>query len=158
MLATRQEIPLLREAEAIEYLFFNEPEPLARRVPLLLPIIGRFTTIVGHSFFGDLFLRDSGTREYAILVALTLELVDTGEVEERGFREQILSNPEVLRTLLRSQEVVALVRRLGAPRQAEAFIPVPLPALGGSGEVGTMQIGGLWEYLGIVAQLIGGRA
>jgi hypothetical protein len=123
----------------------------------LLPVAGRYVAAVGQSFFGDLFLRDPDTGEYAILVASTLELVDTGEVKELEFRERILGNAEVIRTLLRPEDAAAIAGRLGIPSQGEALYPVPLPALGGSGDVGTFQKGGLWEYLGIVAQTLAGR-
>jgi hypothetical protein len=123
----------------------------------LLPFAGRYAAAVGQSFFGDLFLRDPVTGEYAILVASRLELVDTGEVEELEFRERILGNAEVIRTLLRPEDAAAIARRLGTPSEGEALYPVPLPALGGSGDVVTFQKGGLWEYLSIVAQTGTGR-
>jgi hypothetical protein len=138
------------------YLFFTKPRPLATVVPLLLPLVGRFTLAAGHSFFGDLFLRDPATGEYAVLVAATLELEETGEVDEDGLRGQILANPEVVRRLLRPEEAAALVQRLGTLGAGEAFFPVPLPAFGGSGDLATFQPGGLWEYLAIVAQSVGG--
>ncbi len=134
------------------YVFFAEPKQLASFAPLLLPAACTFSTVVGHSLFGDLFLRDSQTGEFAILLASALELVNTGEVEEDGFREQILGNPEVERTLLRPNDVAVLVRQLGAADRELVFFPVPLPALGGSGELDTFQKGGLREYLAIVAQ------
>jgi hypothetical protein len=138
------------------YEFFAEPEPLGTLAPLLLPVAGRFTVVAGHSFFGDLFLRDPGNGEYAILIASTLELMETGEADEAGLREQILANPKVVKTLLRPDDVAALVERLGSPCRYEAFFPVPLPALRGSGDSATFQRGGLWEYLAVVAQSISG--
>ena len=138
------------------YLFFAKPEPLATVAPLLVRVAGRFTLAAGHSFFGDLFLLDPGCGEYAILVASALELTETGEVDERGLREHILSHPEVVRTLLRPDEASTLVRRLGTLGLGEAFFPIPLPAIGGSGDLATFQRGGLWEYLAVVAQSIGG--
>lgn len=140
------------------FLFCTEPDVLAGFAPALQMLAERFTTIVGQSYFGDLFLRDPRTGEYAILIGSTLELVDTGEVEEHAFRERILANPEVVRTLLRPDTAAALVRRLGVPIWGEAFIAVPIPALGGSGAVATFEKGGLREYLAIVAQSIGGPA
>lgn len=140
------------------FLFLTEPELLAGFAPILQTLTGRFTVIVGQSYFGDLFLRDQRTGEYAILIASTLELVDTGEVEEHGFRERILANSEVVQNLLRPDTAAALVRRLGVPTWGEAFIPVPIPALGGSGTIATFEKGGLHEYLAIVAQTIGGPA
>ena len=140
------------------YLCFANPESVAAVAPLLLPVAGRFTLAAGHSYFGDLFLRDPGTGEYAILIASTLELAETGEVDEAGLREQILTNPEVVKTLLRLDQAAALVDLLGSPASGEAFFPVPLPALGGSGELSTFQRGGLREYLAVVAQSIGGLA
>ena len=134
------------------YTFFTEPELLASFAPLLLPAARNFSTVVGHSLFGDLFLRSAETGEYAILIASTLELVGTGEVDEVGFRTQVLANPEVVQTLLRPDDVAVLARRLGAPDREQAYYPVPLPILGGSGELGTFQKGGLREYLSIVAQ------
>jgi hypothetical protein len=139
------------------YLFFAEPEPLANFAPLLLHAARHFTAIVGHSLFGDLFLRDPNTGEYAILLVTTLELVDTGEFEECKFREQILANPEVVHTLLRPEDVAVLARRFGLPAIGEVFIPAPLPVLGGSGTLDTFEKGGLREYLAIVAQSIGGQ-
>jgi hypothetical protein len=137
------------------YLFFADPKSLATVAPLLVPVAGRFSLVAGHTFFGDLFLRDPDTHEYAILIAATLELSETGEVDEEGIRGQILANPEVVRTLLRPNDVGTLVCRLGTPDFNEAFFPVPLPALGGSGDAATFERGGLWEYLAVVSQSIG---
>jgi len=136
------------------YVFFPEPESLASFAPLLLPVARNFNAVVGNSLFGDLFLRDSGTGEYAILIVSTLELVDTGEIDEAGFREQILGNPEVVRTLLRPNDVAELAQRLGAPDRGAVFYPVPIPALGGPGEIATFQKGGLREYLGVIGQTV----
>jgi hypothetical protein len=140
------------------YLPFPQAEPLEDFNPSLLPLAGRFRAVVGHSFFGDLFLRDPETKECGILIASTLEIVDTGEVDEHGFREQILTNPEIVQTMLRPGDAAALARRLGMPALGEAFIPVPIPALGGSGDLSTFEKGGLREYLAIVAQSMGIRA
>lgn len=136
------------------FFFFDEPEPLESVEPWLLPVAGRFTSVVGHTFFGDLFLREPDTGEYAILLASHLELVDTGETDELGFKEQLLANPEVVRCLLRPDDAMTLVQRLGTPGKGEAFFPVPLPALGGSGALETFDKGGLWEYLAIVVQSV----
>jgi hypothetical protein len=137
------------------FLLFDKPEPLATVAPLLLPVAGRFSTVAGHSFFGDLFLRDPGTGEYAIVIASNLELEETGEVDEAGLRGQILANPDVVNALLRPDDAAVLVGRLGALSRCEVFFPVPLPALGGSGDLATFQRGGLWEYLAVVARSVG---
>jgi len=104
------------------YLFFDDPKPLAALAPLLAPTAGRLNTVVGQSFFGDLFLRDPGTGEHAILFVPTLELVESWEMDERGFREQILANPEVGRSLLRPDDSAELVRRLGAPARRPGWM------------------------------------
>jgi hypothetical protein len=67
------------------YVLFDEPEWLVNFAPLLAPTARNFRMVVGHTFFGDLFLRSHDTREYAILIVSTLELAETGEVEEVGF-------------------------------------------------------------------------
>jgi hypothetical protein len=115
------------------------------------------TAMSGAYRFGDLFLRDATTGEYAILVTESFEVVDTGETDETGFRETILANPDVHRTLLRAADANTVALRLGSPRHEEIFIPVPLPALGGSGQLDTYQRGGLWEYLSIAVQSLSHR-
>jgi hypothetical protein len=135
-------------------MLFDKPKLLASVAPLLVPFVGQFTSVVGHSLFGDLFLRNPDTKEYAILLVTTLELVGTGEISEGGFKEQILNNTDVVRKLFRPDDVEVLRQRIGFLDQCEAFFPVPLPVLGGSGKLDTYGKGGLWEYLGIVAQSI----
>ena len=39
------------------YVIFDEPVPLLGFAPTLLPLADAFTNVVGHSLFGDLFLR-----------------------------------------------------------------------------------------------------
>jgi hypothetical protein len=97
-------------------------------------------------------LRIDESRESGFHIASTLELAEPGVVEEVGFKDQILANPEVVQTLLRPNEVSVLVQRLGKPDHETVFYPVPLPSLGGSGELNTFEKGGLREYLAIVAQ------
>ena len=114
------------------YVMFDEPVPLLGFAPTLLPLAEAFTNVVGHSLFGDLFLRASESGEYAVLIACTLELLDTGVVEEREFREQFLADPAIVRELLRPEDAAAITCRVGIGR-SEALIPVPIPAIGGSG-------------------------
>lgn len=140
------------------YQLFPTPEPITRFASALQSTAGRFSLVVGQTPFGDLFLRDPTSGEYAIMIAATLELMDSGEVEESGFREQILANPEVVRTLLRPDDVAVVAARIGYPGRGEAVFPVPLPAFGGSDALTTYQRGGLREYLGLVVQSIGGQA
>lgn len=133
------------------FVFFAEPIPIAR-TSLLHCITNGFDQAVGHTRFGDLFLRNKETGEYAIFLTVTAELEQTGETDESGFREQILGNPEVVRTVLRPREIEKLTDRLGALGEMEVFFPVPFPALGGSGELATYEKGGLWEYASLMDQ------
>jgi hypothetical protein len=111
-----------------------------------------FQSVEGHSYFGDLFLRDPRSGEYAILLNQKLELVASGELERSGFRQQILENSDVVAQVLRPADLVTLMERLGEPGEDVVFFPVPLPCLGGSAELRTYDRGGMWEYLAIVAQ------
>jgi hypothetical protein len=111
---------------------------------------------VGHTFFGDLFLRDTESGEYAVLTSSTLELVVTGEVEASSFEEHTLANPAVVHELLRPGDAAAIARRVGAPAPGEALFPVPFPAIGGAGTLESFRRGGLREHLAIVAQALDG--
>lgn len=140
------------------YHLFAQPQSIAIVAPFMLKLVGCHTILVGHSFFGDLFLRNTSTGEYAILLVSKLELVETGEIESNEFELRILGNSEVIGSLLRPDDAAAIASRVGTLLPGEAYFPVPLPALGGSGELNTFEKGGLLEYLAIVAQSIAPHA
>lgn len=48
-----------------------------------------------------------------------------------------------------------LEARLGALAPFQVHFPVPIPALGGSGDLATYDRGGMWEYLSFVVQTLG---
>jgi hypothetical protein len=137
------------------YVFFREPKSLGALVPHLSGYAGPFSVVEGHTAFGDLFLRDPRTGEYAVLTSSRLELIETGETNRAGFREQILENPGVIDELLRPADVAVLRARLGEPGEGLVFFPVPLSAIGGSGRLETYDRGGLWEFLDITARILG---
>jgi hypothetical protein len=133
------------------FAFFTKPVPLAK-MPLLRPVTGDFDQALGYTFFGYLFLRNEKTGEYAIYLATTTELEETGQMDETGFREQILGNSGVIETMLRPRDIETLTERLGALGENEVFFPVPLPAMGGSNELATFEKGGLWEFISLNRQ------
>ena len=134
------------------YEFFAQPVALATFAEPLLEFAGRFSLVVGCSNFGDLFLRDPELGEFAILVVSTVELVDTGEVTEVGFRQQLLTNAEVVRTLLRPDAASTIAERIGNLQPGEVFIPVPHPSIGGSGALSSFEKGGVREYVSWLIQ------
>jgi hypothetical protein len=135
------------------YRFISGGSKLVKSASPLLRFVKHFDVVTGYTAFGDLFLQQSNTREFAVLIASTLELIETGETDEHGFRG-MLQNANVTETLLRPRDFAALLNRLGPLAEGEVFYPVPLPALGGSGSLDTYDKGQLWEYLAIVAQTI----
>jgi hypothetical protein len=135
------------------YRFISGRSNLAKSASPLLRFVKHFDVVKGYTAFGDLFLQHAGTGEFAVLIASTLELSQTGETDEHGLRE-ILRNADVIETLLRPRDFAVLSTRLGPLAEGEVYYPVPLPALGGSGSLDTYDKGQLWEYLAIVAQTI----
>ena len=90
-----------------------------------------------------------------MLLSQKLEVVATGEFEQPGFRRQVLENADVVTQVLRPNDLVEHRGRLGEPSVDLVFFPVPLPCLGGSGNLHTYDRGGIWEHLAIVAHSLG---
>jgi hypothetical protein len=114
-----------------------------------------FAVVTGHTHFGDLFLRDPGSREFGVLTQGTCTLFDTGYFEDDEFRDEYLAAPGIIEHVLRPSDIAALQSRLGVVARLEVYFPVPIPALGGSDDLSTYDRGGIWEYLSFVLQTLG---
>jgi hypothetical protein len=114
-----------------------------------------FTLVVGHTHFGDLLLRSPQTGEFGILAQGSCTLFNTGYFDETEFRSSYVSDPGIVAHILRPSDVSALESRLGPLQALQIFLPVPIPALGGSDELSTYEVGGLWEYISFLVQTLG---
>jgi hypothetical protein len=139
-----------------DYVWFDEPQPAGDLLdPDLAAAITPFNLVLGYTHFGDLFLRDPDTDEFAVLLQGTSTLFDTGYFEESEFRNEYLRNPDMIEHVIRPSHVEALERRLGQLDAGQVFIPVPIPAFGGSDELTTYDRGGVNEYLSFLFQSLG---
>jgi hypothetical protein len=114
-----------------------------------------FSSVVAHTHFGDLYLRDPESLEFAVLLQGTGTLFNTGFFDESEFRNEYLAHAEIVQAVLRPADVAALENRLGRLASGEAYFPVPIPALGGTDDLTTYERGGLWEYVSFVVQTLG---
>jgi hypothetical protein len=121
------------------------------KLPAWQSDLGDFTKVVGITSFGDFFLRDPASGEYAILQPLEAEMNSIGFDDEDGLAE-FLSNPDIVKEVLRPKDVAALEKRLGTLGPEEVFFPVPYPCLGGSGKLSTYDKGDAWVFAEIAGQ------
>lgn len=138
------------------YVWFDAPRELSACLgPDLAKQFSPFSLAVGHTHFGDLFLRNPATGELGVLTQGTCTLFDTGYFDDQEYRTEYLATPGIVEHVLRPADVAQLERRLGQLAPLQVFLPVPIRALGGSDELDTYEPGGLWEYLSFVMQTIG---
>jgi len=136
------------------YKIFNTPEEVSIVAPFLQILAGSYTLIVGHTDFGDLFLRCPVTGEYAVLIAENFSLEPTGYMTENEFISDLLGQEIVRADLLRVGDIENLKLRIGPLGNGQVYFPVPVPALGGSGNLNSYDCGDLWVYLKIMAQTL----
>ena len=134
---------------------FNEPLPVDRYLGCWAKHMGRFSQVAGYTSFGDLFLIDPTSGQYAVLCPLTGERFPTSCHDAETFRNGLLADPEIIDRFARPDDVAELCERVGALGDEEVYIPCPYPFLGGSGELTTYQKGRLWEFLHLVGQMRG---
>jgi hypothetical protein len=112
--------------------------------------MGRFSQVVGHTSFGDVFLVDPESGQYAVLCPLSGERFPTSCYDRHTFLDKFLADPDIKERFARPDDVKHLRRRLGRLKNEEVYIPCPYPFIGGTGELSTYEKGGLWEFIQLV--------
>lgn len=125
----------------------KKPLPVDRCLGCWAEHMGRFSLVVGHTSFGDVFLRDPDVGQYAVLCPISGERFPTSCHDKKTFRDEFLGDPGIIERFARPADTTELDRRLGPLKAEEVYLPAPLPFLGGSGELSTYTKGGLWEFI-----------
>jgi hypothetical protein len=105
------------------YTFYDEPIPADEVLGQWLSAAGRFNEAVGYAAFGDVFLRDPETGEYAILSPYMGVVQPSGFRELEDFREH-LEDPENMQRYARPAEFQKLWRMLGPLREHQVYQPL----------------------------------
>ena len=112
--------------------------------------MGRFSEVAGYTSFGDVFLRDPESGQYAVLCPISGERFPTDIYDRDTFRDEFLTDPGIIERFARPDDVAELEKRFGKLKQEEVYIPAPLPFLGGSGALSEYARGGVWTFLEMV--------
>jgi Domain of unknown function (DUF1851) len=115
-------------------------------------VTSQFSLVVGFTAFGNFFLRNPATGQYAVLYTIGPELVPTNFQSSENFQSAFLSDEGIIRHLGRPSDVAALESRLGSLAPNQVYFPVPYPFLGGSGELDTFDKGDVWVFADLVGQ------
>lgn len=115
-------------------------------------VTGRFSLVAGYTAFGNFFLFDPDTQQYAVLYTIEPELVPTHFRGSRAFVSEFLSDAGIIDHLGRPRDVTALEARIGPLATDEVYYPVPYPFWGGSGELETFSKGNVWVFADLVGQ------
>jgi hypothetical protein len=135
-------------------IFFENPESSVR-LGCWENKAGNFRIAIGYTAWGDFFLQNPDTRQFAILYAFNPEIVPLHFNTIDAFKSEYLHAPEVQSHLIRPERLVAVEARLGALSEGEVFIPELFPFLGGSCEPESYAKGNLWTFIDFVGQLQG---
>lgn len=136
------------------YRWLREPRPSSDLGAWASPA-GEYSLVVGHTSFGDFFLRHPKTGEFAILTTMSPSFTALGYDERTSFESEFLGDAGIIDQVLRLADVSLLEERLGELLADEVFIPVPYPFLGGSGRLDTYDKGNVWVFAGLIAQAHG---
>ncbi len=107
----------------------------------------RITLIAGYTAFGDVFLLDPDTEQYAVLCPLSGQRFPTDCYGNEMFQNQFLTDPGIVERFGRPNDLAVLEERLGALEQEHVFFPVPYPFVGGSGELSSYEKGQVWAFI-----------
>src|SRR6266851_4874360 len=86
-------------------------------------VVGPFTKVGGYTYFGNFFLFEPSTQQYAVLYTIEPELVPVDFFGHEVFRTRFLTDPGVIGHLGRPDDVAALEGRLGLLGPDQVFIP-----------------------------------
>ena len=136
------------------YTIFDIPEPISK-LERWTGLASKFDQIIGFTFFGDFFLRNSETKQFAILYTIDPELVPL-EIDKLDlFEEQYLLHATPQETLLKPERIAAIERRIGKLAANQVYIPEPYPFLGGDCSVESYSKGDVWVYAELVGSMQG---
>jgi hypothetical protein len=105
------------------YTFYDEPIPADEVLGQWRSAAGRFSDVAGYAAFGDVFLRDPESGEYAILSPYMGVIQPTGMRQEEDFREH-MEEPENLQRYGRPADFQKLWRMLGPLREHQVYQPL----------------------------------
>lgn len=108
--------------------------------------VGSFTLVVGWTCFGDLFLRDPGDGQYAVLAVVRPKLVRLKHADPASFENIYLRHEQIVERLLRQADVQALEGRLGTLGREEVFVPSGAASDDGSDDRDTYQKCDVWAF------------
>lgn len=92
-----------------------------------------------HNAFGDVFSWDDGV--YVTLAESGTSMFQSDEVDT--FFQGSLGSRGFVDSVLQKRLFTRILRRLGPLRPGQVYVPVPLPALGGSGAPESYAVGAL---------------
>lgn len=119
-------------------------------------VVGRFSQVAGYTFFGNFFLLDPNSQQYAVLYTIEPELIPTQFVGLDAFRTRFLTDPGIIAHLGRPEDISVLEHRLGKLGADEVYIPCPYPFLGGNTrDLDSYQKGKVWTFVDLVGQMQG---
>jgi hypothetical protein len=132
------------------FFILEEPLPVDYCLGCWAKHMGRFSQVAGHTSFGDVFLLDPDTGQYAVLTPITGERFPTDIYDRDRLLNEFLTDPGIIERFARPDDVAKLKKRLGPLKKEEVYLPAPLPGLGGSGALSEYTKGGVWTFIEMV--------
>lgn len=124
-------------------------------MPRWATIAKDFDELVGYTYLGDVFLRNSQTGQFSVLFTTGPELVTLDIHSLSEFEKTFLSHPEAVRTILQKEKLELIKDRLGELAEGEIYIPVPFPFMGGDRSVASYKKGSFFTFLELIGGLQG---
>lgn len=135
-----------------EYFLFEDLIPISD-IQHWSEITETFDEMFGYSYFGDIFLLNSKTKQCAILYTMPPELAEIDFYGIDEFVNEFLSHDIVKEDLLKIEKVTEIEKKIGALKNGEVFIPEPYLFAGGDGSVDSYSKGDIWVFLEIIGNL-----
>lgn len=119
-------------------------------------VAGGFSQVAGYTAFGNFFLVDPDTQQFAVLYTIAPELVPTQFFGDESFRTGFLTDSGIIAHLGRPDDLAVLETRLGKLGADEVFVPCPYPFLGGkTRDLDSYQKVNVWTFVDLVGQMQG---
>lgn len=133
-----------------------DPVSMPEYMPTWAPHFADYDQVVGYSYLGHVFMRNTGAGDYAVLHPFRKAAKSYGEFADiAAFEEQILREPGFAGYVLRDEHVALVRKHVGPLGEGEVYIPTPYPFIGGDDAPGSYSKGKVWVFLEIVAQMQG---
>lgn len=135
------------------YSALDEPAWTPSAMPSWPRLHERYPRVLAFSRLGHVVVSSRRVDDFAVVYPLEGGMKGYQFPDWDTFRAGVLDDPGFQHWIMPEPLVRPVVSRLGVVGDETIYLPVPYPAIGGSGAPETYSTGGVWAFLDLTGQL-----